>query len=409
MDEVRKTKYFELGIFIYFTMLMSGASSIGNNDLFRVSALGMLVIYAILKHRLLFNRVLFAIMLLWVVINIIASLYLNESINYYPFIGKMVLLYTAFLILSCCGVDFWCRYENFLYKLVVFSFFIYLSSLLLPSLFNSLTSVFRPFTDDVFYQKESQQNYFYSFFFVYRGGDVLFRNNGFMWEPGAYAMVLIFLIVYNISKYGLQMNTHIKMYSIALFSTFSTLGYLCLFVLVLLFVLRGRNIYLKFVLLLLFFIASTWLINADFLLPKVERFIEAAQAGEVSHQGYRDFYEANRILSFKLLVDKFFIFPLGWGCVRDAISYMSLSHILTVNGLGSILVTWGIFVCSFFIYSIWKFFYQSSNSMQIASVALIVLLMTFFSNPIENNIFFYVLVFSPYTLVVKTRKYKYNR
>lgn len=87
--------------------------------------------------------------------------------------------------------------------------------------------------------------------------------------------------------------------------------------------------------------------NADFLLPKIEEFISSAQKGIVHHQGYRKLYEANRILSFKLLTDKFLMFPIGWGCVQDTTSYMALKHIVTVNGLGNTLVTWGIFAFSF--------------------------------------------------------------
>lgn len=220
-----------------------------------------------------------------------------------------------------------------------------------------------------------------------------------MWEPGAYAMVLNILIAYNIARYGIQFNKHIKMYVIALMTTFSTAGYLSLFILLLVFLLKGQNVYIKMGMILCVVISFTWMFNADFLLPKIEKFIESSEKGRVSHQGYRELYEANRILSFKLLIEKFRMFPLGWGCIQDTTSYMALKRIVTVNGLGNTLVTWGIFAFSFFMYSIGKFFYQYSKSVQIAILSLLMVAISFFSNPIENNILLYILVFSPYVMI----------
>lgn len=397
MDKVvAATNRFQIIIFIYLTILMSGASFLADNDFTRVIGLVLLFIYAAIKHRPLFNKTLIFIILAWCFINLLSSLYFNSAIEYYQFIGKIVLIYTAFLILSCCKNDFWEQYENFLYKLVVISFVIYLLSLIFPSIFNNLTAIFRPFTSDVFYLKEHQQHYFYSFFYVYRGGDDIYRNNGIMWEPGAYAMILCILIIYNIAKHGVSINRHTKMYLLALLTTFSTAGYLSLFILFLFFVLKGKNIQLKILFLILCIISFTWLINSDFLLPKIEFFLEAAKEGEISHQGYRDLYEANRILSFKLLIDKSLMFPFGWGCVKDTVSYLSLHDIVTVNGLGNILASWGVPMFAFFMYSIYKFFYQYNKSTQLALISLIIVLIIFFSNPIENNILLYIMILSPF-------------
>ena len=77
-------------------------------------------------------------------------------------------------------------------------------------------------------------------------------------------------------------------------------------------------------------------------------------------------------------------------------SYMALKHIVTVNGLGNTLVTWGIFAFSFFMYSIGNFFYQYRQSIIIVTLSLLVVCISFFSNPIENNILLYLLILSPY-------------
>ena len=398
MGEVKNFTTIELLVFVFLTMMISGASSIANNDFFKILAMGGLLVYNSLNQKPLYCNALFYLLSGWIFINLLSSLHFGKSIELYPFIGKTILFYIAYLILISCNNDFWGKYENFLYKIIIISSFIYVLSLLMPSVFNSLTPIFRPFTDDFFYSKESQKHYFYSFFFVYKGGgDALFRNSGFMWEPGAYAMMLNILIAYNFARYGIQLNKHIKVYIIALLTTFSTAGYLSFLFLILLFFLQVQNIYAKILIVVGGIVSIYWLANADFLLPKIEQFIKKKKKGEVYHQGYRQQYEANRILSFKLLTDKFLMFPLGWGCVQDTTSLMALRHIVTVNGLGNILVTWGIFGFSFFMYSIYRFFNQYSRSILIGVFALLAVVVLFFFFFIENNILLYLLVLSPYT------------
>lgn len=395
MDEVNPLTKMKITVFVFLTMMMSGASSIASNDFIRIIVVGLLILYSSMNQKPLYNNALLYLLVGWISINLISSLYFGKSIKFYPFIGKIVLVYLTYLCLSCCKDNFWDEYEQFLYKLVLISTVFYVLSLFLPGIFNCLTSVFRPFTTDIFYQKESQRHYFYAFFFTYTGREN-FRNSGFMWEPGAYAMILNILIAYNICRQGFQLNKHIKIYTLILLTTFSTAGYLAFLIILLLFLLKGQNIYVKALILISTVLSIGWLINVDFFLPKIEEFISSAQKGTVYHQGYRKLYEANRILSFKLLTDKFLIFPIGWGCVQDTTSYMALKHIVTVNGLGNTLVTWGFFAFSFFMYSIGKFFYQYRQSVMIAALLLLVVCISFFSNPIENNILLYLLVLSPY-------------
>ena len=90
------------------------------------------------------------------------------------------------------------------------------------------------------------------------------------------------------------------------------------------------------------------------------------------------------------------MFPLGWGCVEDTTSYLALNKIVTVNGIGNILVTWGGIMFALFIYAIYKFYLLLSCSFITSFIFTFSILLTFFSNPIENNILFYLLVLTPF-------------
>lgn len=101
-----------------------------------------------------------------------------------------------------------------------------------------------------------------------------------------------------------QLNRHIKVYTIILLTTFPQQDIWHFYHFATVSFERTKYLY-KSTYSYLYCFSIGWLMNADFLLPKIEEFISSAQKGIVHHQGYRKLYEANRILSFKLLTDKF--------------------------------------------------------------------------------------------------------
>lgn len=390
-----KLHRYESVIFTILTILISGASFLAETDIFRVLILIGLLIFTSLKRKKIIDKNICFIFCFWFIINLIAGLYLNQNINVRGFVGYLVYIFIPYLGMKCIGHSFWEKYEHFLYNLVIISFPIYLLSNIFPSLFDSISAIFKPITNSFFFQKETQSHYFYSFFFVYLGNNV-FRNPGFMWEPGAYAMILIILISYNICKKGLVFTKRILIYAIALFSTFSTAGFIAFFFLMILFILQSKNIKYKIIFFISVIFLLSWALTADFLIPKINSFIETASSGDVSHQGYREKYEANRLLSFKLLLDKSLILPTGWGAANDTQSYLFQNNILTVNGLGNLLVYWGWIGLFLIVLSIYKFYYKISKKHIVSFVCIIALLSLFFSNPIEKNIITFLIVLSPY-------------
>lgn len=403
MDKVILTKV-EILLFVFLTMMISGASSIASNDFVRMGLLSGLLVYVQKYCKPLVNKYLAFIFLGWLLINVLASLFLETEIQYYPFLGKVVLVYLAYLFLVSIGGDFWRKYEYFLFKMVLIAMVIYVILQIVPGFFDQVAPLFKPFTADSFHLKSSQKNYFYAFFFVYNNGIDLIRNNGFMWEPGAYAMLLIILIAYNIATHGARINKHVVIYIIALITTFSTAGYLAVSIISFLFVLKLKNFAAKIIMFVGGIAVLYWLMDVEFLLPKIEKFIKATENNELSHQGYREMYEANRLLSINLLYDKFLQYPLGWGVVQDHSSFLAENKIVTVSGLGNILVRWGGGFFVWFLYSLGLLFYRHSGSIQMAILICLALSVMFLSNPVEDNIIFYLLVLSPYVYPVVKKK-----
>ena len=151
MGKVNSITKLEIAIFVFLTMMISGASSIASNDFIRIIVVGLLALYSFINHKktVFDTNIQFYILSGWILINLISSLYFGKNIDFFPFIGKIVLIYLAYLCLSCCKDNFWDKYEQFLYKLALISTIFSILSLFFPSLFNSITSVFSPLTADM--------------------------------------------------------------------------------------------------------------------------------------------------------------------------------------------------------------------------------------------------------------------
>jgi hypothetical protein len=246
--------------------------------------------------------------------------------------------------------------------------------------------------------KDVQADYWYSFFFVFSGRDDM-RNSGFMWEPGAFAMILIMGIIYNLCKHGIQFNKHIIIYTIALITTFSTAGYLSLGILIILFLFKIRSVMIKFimifVLLYSFFVLMP---STDFLGGKINLFIEEMNNKEVYSQGYSENREANRMYSFILFFQKTLLLPTGYGAVEDTISEMTKNRLVGVNGLGKIMEAWGFFGLLVVVYAIYKFclYFLKDYSPLVAILCTSAICIVFFSNPIERNPILFLIVLTPY-------------
>lgn len=394
----------DIFIFTLLTLIISGASSIGNNQIFRVVFLCLLAMMVKAKNKPLFDRNTISIILIWLFINAISIAYTNSNIYYIQIGANLVNIFISYYILVFDGTCFWRKYEQFLYKMVQISLVFYVLSLIFPSIFETLSTYFRWFADDVYYEKSTQKNYLYMFFFTSTGHDT-FRNCGFMFEPGAFAMILIILIGINSLNGDDISYRHIKLYFVALITTFSTAGYLALVILGLIYLNKSKSAFNKVFFILGGIILITYSLDLEWIMPKINSYIKEFDAGETFRQETSNFEEANRLLSAKYLLDKSLILPLGWGISEDQISTMAKNDIVTVNGLFSFLCTWGWPCFIFAMVCIYKFYqrFTIDNKPSISILfAYIATLITLFSNPIQRNPIFFLLILTP--IIFKSHK-----
>ncbi|MCM1140274.1 MAG: hypothetical protein NC453_17035 [Muribaculum sp.] len=410
MEEMsKKLSFCDLMNFTILTLIISSASSIGNNEIFRTITLLIFVIQNLKIKKKVITKEVVLIALVWISINMIAILVTNSNVFYLQIGGFLVNIYIAYYLLRYYSDLFWPKYEKYLYRLCIISFFIYIFSISFPGLITQLSSYFRWFTDDIYFRKSTQQNYCYMFFFVSTGRDIL-RNSGFMWEPGAYALILTILISLNIARENERDWRKIIVYLIILVTTFSTAGYISILMFAITYLVRSKAVINKVVIGLIGSIVILYVLDLEWLMPKINNYIYDYQNETVYEQGITTYKEANRLLSAKYLIGKSLQLPLGWGVAEDKISYLATNEIVTVNGLFSLLCIWG-WPCFLYamknIYVFYEGFSPKNFQSKRAVIACLFIanIIVLFSNPVERNPIIYLLIFTP--LVIKSSKF-YN-
>ena len=106
-----------------------------------------------------------------------------------------------YFILKIIGGSFFEKLFRFFYILIIIATCFYIIEVIAPSFVNSLT----PYLNFMLRGKMLENGDFYIIIYNHLGEynkyyGVFPRNCGFMWEPGAYAMVLNFMIVYKLHR-----------------------------------------------------------------------------------------------------------------------------------------------------------------------------------------------------------------
>ncbi|MEG2599617.1 MAG: hypothetical protein RSA66_09100 [Muribaculaceae bacterium] len=284
-----------------------------------------------------------------------------------------------------------------------------------PSLFSSLFDVFKYITSDMY----DGYHYWTSLVYVHCAditqSTILFaRNSGFMWEPGAFAYVLILMISINLIRNGANLTSkRVIVYIIALITTFSTSGYLALFA-ILLFTLigKGRSVFAYIVLSLLVVGAVLLYSNASFLGEEIDGYLVSYDRDYTDYT--TDGFNApklDRFLFFKYQFEEIFKYPFGYGVYRPT-DINSMWDFVGVNGFSDLFFIHGIPMALFVLAFIFKFFkLLNKNRFSIMLVGIFgAVLIMIFSNPFGRSPLIYLMFLTPLVISDKAFKiYEYIR
>lgn len=399
-------------LLLFTIVLLSLGSPISKNQTVLFTFLFILITFNIASLNVLkfkkIDLIAILILLFWLSLNILSTFFNNSSFDLNGIIGYMTIFLISYTLIRYIGFTFMFKFEKVVYILSFTSLIIFFLNCIFPSFFVSLSPIFAPYTDPFYTDRFN--NYWYAFIYTH---DVIvesvtlfdLRNSGFMWEPGAFAMILAIMILYNWFTNQIKFSTKIIIYFAALISTFSTAGYLALFNLVLIYVYNRNKNESKQTIFIILFILSVVIYpiitNTEFIGGKINSYLEENQKKELNFDTNKDIFEINRYSAFLIKSYRFIQYPLGYGIVKPNLNNEIINKTDGVNGLGEILVRWGLIGFIFTIYSIFHFivFFNRYNYPKfIVFLSVTVFITLFFSNPIENHYIIYFIILYPYTI-----------
>ncbi len=348
-----------------------------------------------------FNSKVIILGLAWLIINIMASYIFGKELreqSIIRFIANYIFL--PFFLLSIYGKSFLLKLEKFLFILTTISLPLFLLNYLFKSSFDQLTPVFKDFTSPTLIANENYWSigiYVSGILQTYDKITVL-RNCGFMWEPGYFAVTIVWgLIIHWLSK-GIRFDKKFIIYAIALFTTFSTAGYIAFFLLVIAFYLKDVSLIRIFSLIAVIFIFYNYIYSLEFVGGKIDLYTEGVQENKANFEKDYNAIKLNRFQIAIYDINRVIRYPFGFG-YYDRTSFEG-TDVVGTNGLSGLLRMWGIPVFAYFMYLIYKFFWIynfGKNNRKTILILFIALMLVFFSQSIHYNILTYFIIISSMT------------
>ncbi len=381
-----------LTLFILYT---AGAATLIGNDFFSIGVT-LFLMYFFIKRKRKIDSYLIGLLSLWCVINLLSNIINgSEHFNIISFSGVTLRIFISYLIIKTIGITFFEKFYKYAFKLVIISTLIYGLNILYPSFFSSLS----PYLNFITKLEQKQSGGWYIFVYMLSGWNDTMRNCGFMWEPGGYACILIFLILFRLLKNQFKFDIQLFLLLIALITTYSTAGYLALFVILQFFLIQNsrKNRIYKFLLPITLFVALFIGIrifeSTDFLKLKIYTYLE--QGTESREWNFEDQYilRVSRLGIAVIELESSIFRPLGNGIIQSKYVIDKYGPVAGPNSLADILRQWGWIGIYFFVFTFSKFskFYTKSTFFSVCFVLSISIVL--FSNPFHFKYLIYGIVF----------------
>ncbi len=383
-------------VFIYL-IFINGATLLLNNIWYGI-LFSFIVLLLMLEKKKWFNVKIRNIILIWLLINFISSILFTsiETTFFRIFRYTMLLIILPYGVMSLVGNSFWIIFEKISFKLTLLSLPLFILNWIFPSFFNSLSIIFQNFT---YYRlfDHGLSNYWSAF--IYSNAipsTIFYRNSGFMWEPGAFAMLIVLNQVIDWLKNGPKYNFRFSIYLIAMITTLSTAGYIAFFLLILIPVLN--KIKISNVIIIGGIIALFWnyVFSFYFIGEELKMYAEDFSGKAMEYDAKNDAFKVNRFTIVYYDFLEVIKNPIGFGVVSKD-DFDSQGNIIGVNGLSSLFKMWGIPMFIYFMYLIYHFLdvnrHQKVNKFMLFFMFL-ALLIVLFSSTSSRSPFIYTIILS---------------
>lgn len=383
-----KTKFTKLDLLLLliFLLFLDGSAFFVASEIFVIVV--FLVLLAIfLYKRNLFDLEFFVVLAVWTAINMISYL-VNGKLPINTFLGYILKMFIPYFIVKIIGASFFEKLYRFLFILVIIATSLYIVEVIAPSFVKSLT----PYLNFLLHGRMLANGDFYIIVYKHLGAyahyyGIFPRNCGFMWEPGAYAWILNFMIVYKLHRDNYVLDKKVLLLVLALISTFSTAGYLGLFFIVIFYLIkRGTRtalLILPFVFLAFIFGSVKLFNSADFMSEKLTYYQEIGMDVREATFGEQSWERVTRIAMGRISLENSLVRPWGDGINLSSYIVRKYGEISSPNALASLLSEWGWLGFIAFVIAVWRF-NPAGFKKGFGPLLLIPLFISLFSNPFNN-------------------------
>jgi len=402
MRKILKKNTIDNIVLALYVLIMASASTIAHSDIYFSFFFVFLAIVFLYKKRKV-DFFILIILFFWILINIL-SFEVNEGLSYTytTFIGVTMKIFISYLMVKIVGESFFIKLLKFIFYLVIISMPFYIIDSLNPTFYSRMAAYLNFMTMPE--QKMALGWYIYVYMHSGWASDVLdigiLRNSGFMWEPGAFSMILTFSLLYNFSINGFKWDKISFVFLIALITTFSTSGFLALIVILFAYSVKvGRKSHIYFILFLPVIVyIGLKIYDLDFISGKIDYY-----ARTIDYHRTHTITGIERVNRFGILKYNFEQ-ALSWPFGNGALDSLYLLRKYGViyrgpNTFAGILYIWGFLGFILFPYFIYMFFRSYfRRSIFIPLSFTVALSFVLFSNPeqlrpIVYSIVFYYLIY----------------
>jgi len=283
-------------------------------------------------------------LLLWVVFIVVQY----DVWNIKTFIGFLCRIFLAYAVVAILRDRFFPALLEVVYKLTIISLSLYFIGVLSPVVMQQLHSVLNLMPDLFIIDNGEYTGWIRANFLIYTFSvERLYQNHGFMWEPSAFAAILLLVMMIHLTLNKCRLDRKFKVFLVALVTTFSTTGWIA-FVFVVLFILMNGKANYKVIVGLTFIAVAPFVFNLDMISGKIEK--EFVHWDDISFANLELTMSGNsRLSSFIFDIRDFLEHPLLGIGIFEENRHLGHQVLGSVNGVGDTFSRFGLIISFLFL------------------------------------------------------------
>ncbi|WP_395050184.1 hypothetical protein [Flavobacterium sp.] len=351
-------------IFVFILIIYAGSATVfvrsfnSWEDIVGILFICFFAVYYAINNRIQLNKTFYLLATAYIIYSLALTVKFGE-VHLQFFSIYLISFYITYITIVTLRYRFFVIYEEVMYYLCIISLFFWSLHQIIPE---QLTS----FIDSFAFSKPGSINVksniiFYTIndisvvndYVVNLGYFNLFRNSGFAWEPGAFAVFISLAIYIHFIKikFNKLINKRFLMYLIALITTFSTTGY-GIFIVLIMFYTYNQHIKYRSIYLFVSVIMGVYVLSLSFMSDKIISLSQENTTNQLVESSINNDtkYAPQRITSFIIDYQDFLNNPiLGYGGHNKEMWTAKLgAEIATISGIGKLFARFGLVGVIFF-------------------------------------------------------------